>query len=73
MCQSCHFRYDDVRGRPAGWQHRDESRQKMSEDRRGKPKTPEHRAAIGAALTGHRLSDETRAKISAARKKQVKT
>lgn len=45
----------------------------MSEDRRGKPKTPEHRAAIGAALTGHRLSDETSAKISAARKKQVKT
>jgi CelD/BcsL family acetyltransferase involved in cellulose biosynthesis len=41
------------------------SRAKMSAARRGRKKSPEHIAAVAAALQGHPVSDETRRKIGA--------
>lgn len=60
----------------AGKRHSPESKAKMSAYRTGrkrprkKPLTPEHRARIAAALAGRTLSDETRAKMSAAQRRR---
>jgi hypothetical protein len=41
------------------------SQEEKMGSKKGVPKTPEHRAAIAAAMRGHKVSEETRAKISA--------
>jgi len=41
-------------GPPDGWKHSEQSRSKMSEQRRGVPKSPEHRAKIAAAVRAAR-------------------
>lgn len=46
----------------------DETRRKMSEAGRGRPKSEEHKAKIGAANRGRTPSPETKAKISAGNK-----
>lgn len=51
-----------------GLKHTPESRQKMSEARKGQRKSPEHQASINAALRGRRLSDVCRAKLAEARR-----
>lgn len=54
-----------------------ETRRKMSQNRKGKnvglkrtqkPRTPEHRANLSKAFKGRRLSEETKAKVGAARR-----
>jgi len=50
-----------------GFRHSDSSRAKMSADRKGVPKTPAHRAAISAALSGRThapMSEVTKLKLS---------
>lgn len=49
---------------------RPETRAKISASLRGRPHSPEHNAAVGAAKRGHRLSSQTRAKITAAQQSE---
>lgn len=49
---------------------RPETRAKISAALRGKPHSPEHNAAVAAAKRGHRLSLETRIKITAAQQSE---
>lgn len=47
-----------------------ETRKKISESQKGKPKSDEHRQKMSAAQKGHSVSAETRRKISEAMKKR---
>lgn len=49
----------------------DESRQKMSDARKGKPQTPEHVAKRAASRVGKPLSEEHRAKLSEVAKRRA--
>lgn len=51
--------------------HSIETRKKMSRSHTGKRLTPEHRANISKSLMGRKVSEATRAKLRAARLKQV--
>ncbi len=54
-----------------GYTHSEDARAKMSAERRGRVVSMEARAKKSAALMGHTVSAETRAKISAAKKKMA--
>lgn len=54
-----------------GFKHTAETRRKMSEAARGKPKSAEHRAKIGAAHTGMKRSPGARVRMSAAQKQSA--
>jgi len=48
----------------AQWHHSEETRKKISEANIGRIHTTEHKRKIGASLKGHKVSDETKCKIS---------
>lgn len=59
-----------IRAAHIGKKASDATRQKMSDARRGKKKTDEHKAAIGRAHAGRTASDETREKQRASSAKR---
>ena len=48
-----------------GYKHTDEAKKKMSLAKKGKPLSPEHCKAIGLRSLGHKMSEETKAKLIA--------
>lgn len=61
----------DGGGGVSGYRHPPEVIEKFKATRKGKKKSAEHRARIGAAHRGRQFSDETRARMSAGQKSKA--
>ena len=58
------FNVSPTAGNCLGVRHTEETKAKLSGDRRGKPKSPEHRKAIGDAHRGRTIPADRRARIA---------